>query len=43
MEVEMPKRHGLGFGNGKIIEYEDGTAGYIPDWDVHSGISSSDR
>jgi hypothetical protein len=25
----MPKRHGLGFGNGKIIEYEDGTAGYI--------------
>jgi hypothetical protein len=30
MEVDMPKRHGLGFGNGKIVEYEDGTAGYIP-------------
>jgi hypothetical protein len=25
----MPKRHGLGVGNGKIIEYEDGSAGYI--------------
>ena len=25
----MPKRHGLGMGNGKIIEYEDGTAGYV--------------
>jgi hypothetical protein len=26
----VPKRHGLGFGNGKIIEYEDGSAGYVP-------------
>lgn len=26
----MPTKHGLGIGNGKIIEYEDGTAGYIP-------------
>jgi integrase len=26
----MPKRHKLGFGNGTIVEYEDGTAGYIP-------------
>src|SRR3954467_960133 len=26
----MPKKHALGFGNGKIIEYEDGTAGYVP-------------
>jgi hypothetical protein len=26
----MPKKHGLGSGNGRIIEYEDGTAGYIP-------------
>jgi hypothetical protein len=26
----MPKKHSLGFGNGRIIEYEDGTAGYIP-------------
>jgi hypothetical protein len=25
----LPKRHGLGFGNGKIVEYDDGTAGYI--------------
>lgn len=24
----MPRRHGLGLGNGTIIEYEDGTAGY---------------
>ena len=24
------KRHRLGFGNGTIVEYEDGTAGYIP-------------
>jgi hypothetical protein len=29
-EDGMPKRHKLGFGNGTIIEYEDGTAGYIP-------------
>jgi hypothetical protein len=26
----VPKRHGLGFGNGKIIEYEDDSAGYVP-------------
>ncbi len=26
----MPKKHGLGFGNGKILEYEDGTAAYVP-------------
>lgn len=26
----MPKKHGLGGGNGKIMEYEDGSAGYIP-------------
>src|SRR4051794_21802155 len=26
----MPKKHGPGFGRGKIIEYEDGSAGYIP-------------
>jgi hypothetical protein len=26
----MPTRHKLGFGNGTIVEYEDGTAGYIP-------------
>ena len=26
----MPKKYALGGGNGKIIEYEDGTAGYIP-------------
>lgn len=25
----MPKKHGLGVGNGKLIEYEDGTVGYI--------------
>lgn len=26
----MPQKHALGSGNGRIIEYEDGTAGYIP-------------
>src|SRR5437763_16026857 len=26
----MPTKHALGFGNGRIIEYEDGTAGYVP-------------
>lgn len=26
----MPKRHGLGVGNGKLVEYEDGSVGYIP-------------
>lgn len=26
----MPVKHKLGWGNGRIIEYEDGTAGYIP-------------
>jgi hypothetical protein len=26
----MPTRHKLGVGNGTIIEYEDGTAGYVP-------------
>jgi hypothetical protein len=26
----MPTKHALGFGNGRIIEYEDGTAAYIP-------------
>ncbi len=26
----MPRKHPLGFGNGKIMEYEDGTAAYIP-------------
>jgi hypothetical protein len=26
----MPKKHKLGFGNGSIVEYEDGTAGYVP-------------
>jgi hypothetical protein len=26
----MSKKYALGFGNGRIIEYEDGTAGYIP-------------
>jgi hypothetical protein len=26
----MAKRHGLGFGNGTIVEHEDVTAGYIP-------------
>jgi hypothetical protein len=25
----MPQKHGLGSGNGRIVEYEDGTAGYI--------------
>lgn len=25
----MPTKHALGFGNGKIVEHEDGTAGYI--------------
>lgn len=25
----MPTKHALGFGNGKIMEYEDGTAAYI--------------
>lgn len=25
----MPKKHALGFGNGRIVEYEDGSAGYI--------------
>jgi hypothetical protein len=25
----MPKKHSLGFGNGRIIEYEDGTAAYV--------------
>jgi hypothetical protein len=25
----MPNKHGLGIGNGKIMEYEDGTAGYV--------------
>jgi Short C-terminal domain len=29
-EEAMPKRHGLGVGNGKLIEYEDGSAGYVP-------------
>jgi hypothetical protein len=26
----MPKKHGLGWGNSRIIEYEDGSAGYVP-------------
>ena len=26
----MPKKYALGSGNGKIIEYEDGSAGYVP-------------
>jgi hypothetical protein len=26
----MPKKHKLGLGNGTIVEFEDGTAGYIP-------------
>jgi Short C-terminal domain len=26
----MPKKYPLGSGNGKIIEYEDGSAGYVP-------------
>lgn len=26
----MPTKHGLGFGRGRIIEYEDGSAGYVP-------------
>jgi hypothetical protein len=26
----MAKKHKLGFGNGTIVEYEDGTAGYVP-------------
>jgi hypothetical protein len=26
----MPQKHGLGSGRGKIVEYEDGSAGYIP-------------
>jgi Short C-terminal domain len=26
----MPKKHALGFTNGRIIEYEDGTAAYVP-------------
>ena len=26
----MPTKHALGWGNGKIIEYEDGSAGYVP-------------
>jgi hypothetical protein len=25
----VPKRHGLGLGNGKIVEFDDGSAGYI--------------
>src|SRR4051812_42280001 len=29
-EERVPKKHGLGFGNGKIMEYEDGSAGYVP-------------
>lgn len=28
--ANLPTKHGLGFGNGKIIEYEDGSAGYVP-------------
>lgn len=26
----MPVKHKLGSGNGRIVEYEDGSAGYIP-------------
>lgn len=26
----MPKKHSLGFGHGRIVEHEDGSAGYIP-------------
>lgn len=26
----MPSKHPLGWGNGKIIEHEDGSAGYVP-------------
>jgi hypothetical protein len=26
----MPKTHNLGFGCGRIVEYEDGSAGFIP-------------
>jgi Short C-terminal domain len=26
----LPTKHPLGWGNGKIIEYEDGSAGYVP-------------
>jgi hypothetical protein len=26
----MPQKHKLGWGNGRIVEFEDGTAGYIP-------------
>ncbi len=24
----MPTKHGLGFGNGRLLEYEDGTVAY---------------
>jgi hypothetical protein len=27
--AEKAKKHKLGFGNGKMIEYSDGTAGYV--------------
>ncbi len=26
----MSQKHGLGTGSGRIVEYEDGSAGYIP-------------
>jgi Short C-terminal domain len=26
----VPKKYALGWGNGRIMEYEDGSAGYIP-------------
>jgi hypothetical protein len=26
----MPKKYKLGFGNGSIVEFEDGTAGWVP-------------
>lgn len=26
----MPKRHRLGFAAGTVVEYDDGTAGYVP-------------
>ena len=27
--VGMPKRHRLGFAAGTVVEYDDGTAGYV--------------
>jgi Short C-terminal domain len=30
LEAYVPKKYALGWGNGRIMEYEDGSAGYIP-------------